>query len=34
MEVTQTDKGKAFNGELTVFLKEDLANLELQLRAR
>ena len=34
MEVTKTNKGKAYNGELTVFLKEDLPKLELQLRNR
>ena len=34
MEVTQTDKGKAFNGHLTIFLKEDLNKLQTELRAR
>jgi hypothetical protein len=34
MEVTQTDKGKAFNGQLTIFLKEDVDKLETELRAR
>ncbi len=34
MEVTQTDTGKAFNGQLTVFLKEDLDKLEAELRDR
>ncbi len=34
MEVTQTDKGKAFNGQLTIFLKEDLDKLQTELRDR
>jgi hypothetical protein len=34
MEVTQTDTGKAFNGQLTVFLKDDLDKLEIELRER
>lgn len=34
MEITQTDSGKAFNGQLTVFLKEDLDKLETELRDR
>jgi hypothetical protein len=34
MEVTQTDTGKAFNGQLTIFLKEDVAKLEAELRDR
>ena len=34
MEVTQTDTGKAFNGQLTIFLKEDLDKLQTELRAR
>lgn len=34
MEVTKTDKGKAFNGQVTVFLKEDLNKLETELRDR
>jgi hypothetical protein len=34
MEVTETDSGKAFNGQLTIFLKEDLNKLETELRDR
>jgi hypothetical protein len=34
MEVTQADRGKAFNGQLTIFLKEDLDKLEAELRDR
>lgn len=34
MEVTQTDTGKAFNGQLTIFLKEDVGKLEAELRDR
>jgi hypothetical protein len=34
VEVTQTDKGKAFNGHLTIFLKEDLNKLQTELRDR
>jgi hypothetical protein len=34
MEVTQTDTGKAFNGQLTIFLKEDLDKLQTELRDR
>jgi hypothetical protein len=34
MEVTQTDTGKAFNGQLTILLKEDVGKLEAELRDR
>ncbi len=34
MEVTQNEKGKAYNGQMTVFLKEDLDKLETELRDR
>jgi len=34
MEITRTDSGKAFNGQLTVFLREDLDKLETELRDR
>lgn len=34
MEVTQAQKGKAFNGQMTIFLREDLDKLETQLRGR
>lgn len=34
MEITRTDSGKAFNGQLTVFLKEDVDKLETELRDR
>ncbi|NEO80791.1 hypothetical protein [Moorena sp. SIO4G3] len=34
IEITQNDSGKAFIGQLTVFLKEDLGKLETELRAR
>ncbi|HEY9600100.1 MAG TPA: hypothetical protein V6C85_00710 [Allocoleopsis sp.] len=34
MEVTQTDTDKAFNGQLTIFLKEDVGKLEAELRDR
>ncbi len=34
MEVTKTDTGKAFNGQLTIFLKEDLDKIQTQLRSR
>ena len=34
MEVTKTDRGKAFNGQMTVFLKEDLDKLETEIRDR
>jgi hypothetical protein len=34
IEVTNTDKGKAFTGQLTIFLKEDLNKLETELRDR
>jgi hypothetical protein len=34
MEVTQTDTGNAFNGQLTIFLKEDLDKLQMELRDR
>ena len=33
-EITKTEEGKAFNGQLTVFLKEDLDKLETELRDR
>jgi hypothetical protein len=33
-EVTETDSGKAFNGHMTIFLKEDLDKLEAELRDR
>ncbi len=33
-EITQTEEGKAFNGQLTVFLKEDFDKLETELRDR
>jgi hypothetical protein len=34
LEVTQTESGKAYNGQLTLFLKEDLDKLETELRNR
>ncbi|NES81322.1 MAG: hypothetical protein F6K10_07865 [Moorea sp. SIO2B7] len=34
MEIIQTDSGKAFNGKMTIFLKEDLDKLETELRDR
>lgn len=34
MDVTKTKEGKAFNGQLTIFLKEDLGKLETELRNR
>jgi hypothetical protein len=34
VEITQTETGKAFNGQLTVFLKEDLDKLTTELRDR
>ena len=34
MEITRTDSGKAFNGQLMVFLKEDVDKLETELRDR
>lgn len=34
LEVTQTPEGKAFNGKVTVFLREDLDKLETELRNR
>lgn len=34
MEVTQTSSGEAYNGQLTVFLKEDLDKMETELRHR
>lgn len=34
MEVTQNEKGKAYNGQMTVFLKDDLDKLETELRDR
>lgn len=34
LEITNTDSGKAFNGQLIVFLKEDLDKLETELRNR
>lgn len=33
-EVTNTPRGKAFNGRMTIFLREDLDQLEIQLRNR
>lgn len=33
-EVTKTEEGKAFNGQLTIFLKEDFNKLETELRDR
>lgn len=32
LEVTQTDSGKAYNGQITVLLKDDLDKLETELR--
>lgn len=34
MEIAKTNSGKAFNGQVTVFLKEDLNKLEIELRDR
>jgi len=34
LEITNTESGEAFNGQLTVFLKRDLDKLETELRAR
>jgi hypothetical protein len=34
VEVTKTDKGKALNGQLTIFLKEDLDKIQTELRSR
>jgi hypothetical protein len=34
IEITKTDTGKAFNGRITVFLKEDLGKLQAELRDR
>ncbi len=34
MEVTKTEKGKALNGQLTIFLKEDLDKIQTELRSR
>lgn len=34
LEVTKNDKGKALNGEITVFLKEDLDKIQTELRSR
>ena len=34
IEVTQTDSGKAYNGQLIIFLREDLDKLETELRDR
>lgn len=34
MDVTKTKNGKAFNGQLTIFLKEDLDKLATELRNR
>ena len=34
MEITNTDKGKAYNGEMTILLKEDLEKLEIELSDR
>jgi hypothetical protein len=34
IEVTKTEKGKALNGQLTIFLKEDLDKIQTELRSR
>lgn len=34
LEVTKNDKDKAFNGEITVFKKEDLDKVQTELRSR
>lgn len=34
LEITKNDGDKAFNGQITVFLKEDLGKLETELRDR
>ena len=34
IEITKTDTDKAFNGQITVFLKEDINKLEVELRNR
>lgn len=34
LEITQTESGKALNGQITVFLKQDLDKLEAELRDR
>jgi hypothetical protein len=34
MEVTKTNSGKAFNGQFTIFLKQDLDKLEAEVRNR
>ncbi|AFZ18515.1 hypothetical protein [Allocoleopsis franciscana] len=34
LEITNTESGKAFNGQITVFLKEDLKKIETEVRAR
>lgn len=34
LEITQTERGKAFNGQITVFLKQDLDKLKAELRDR
>lgn len=34
LEITNTERGKAFNGQITVFLKQDLDKLETELRDR
>lgn len=34
LEITNTERGKAFNGQITVFLKEDLKKIEAEVRAR
>ena len=34
IEITKTDSDKAFNGQITVFLKQDLEKLEAELRNR
>jgi hypothetical protein len=34
LEITKNNGDKAFNGQITVFLKEDLKKLETELRAR
>lgn len=34
LEITNTESGKAFNGQITVFLKEDLKKIEAEVRDR
>lgn len=34
LEITNTERGKAFNGQITVFLKEDLNKIEAEVRDR